>query len=195
MAKPIAFVLSIVLFVCVLLANSGLCQESEIKAGKFDTIEALIDLLEQKGVLTEEEGEAFLDRYRKKAVPPEKGQAVVTIVPEEKEEEYIEKITENVADKLGGEVSKVREDLDYMSDELLTRSRNTNQRIDELEEKVTEDVSSKLQKSAWAQRVRFGGDIRLRYEGNYFDENNADLARPDEPGEVLNTKQDRQRYR
>jgi hypothetical protein len=82
-----------------------------------------------------------------------------------------------------------------MSDELLTRSRNTNQRIDELEEKVTEDHSSKLQKSAWAQRVRFGGDIRLRYEGNYFDENNADLARPDEPGEVLNTKQDRRRYR
>jgi hypothetical protein len=46
---------------------------------------------------------------------------------------------------------------------------------------------------AWVDRIRFGGDVRLRYQGDYFDKNNADFLNPSNPTELLNSKTDRSR--
>ena len=52
-----------------------------------------------------------------------------------------------------------------------------------------------LQASEWASRVRFGGDIRLRYEGKFYDKNNASFLSPTAPSTLENTSIDQQRAR
>jgi hypothetical protein len=47
----------------------------------------------------------------------------------------------------------------------------------------------------WASRFRFGGDIRLRYQGDFYQDGNADLLDPADPDSLLNTTQDRHRFR
>lgn len=48
----------------------------------------------------------------------------------------------------------------------------------------------------WLNRFRLYGDLRLRYQGDYFDQANAyPLYRIDKPSEQLNTTEDRQRFR
>jgi hypothetical protein len=82
-----------------------------------------------------------------------------------------------------------------MSDELMQRSRNTDHRMEALDRRVNEDLARKLGKASWAQRIRWGGDIRLRYQTDRFDENNADLLKPDQPDALMNTQVDRDRFR
>lgn len=48
---------------------------------------------------------------------------------------------------------------------------------------------------AWVDRLHWGGDLRLRYQGDYFDPDNALLLDPSEPDELLNTREDRHRAR
>ena len=45
------------------------------------------------------------------------------------------------------------------------------------------------------KRIQWGGDIRLRYQGDFYDKNNAILLKPDKPTELMNTTQDRHRFR
>lgn len=48
----------------------------------------------------------------------------------------------------------------------------------------------------WVKRVKLGGDMRLRYQGEYFDSNNAiDIPKPDDPSSALNTQTNRDRLR
>ena len=49
--------------------------------------------------------------------------------------------------------------------------------------------------ASWAQRIKFGGDIRLRYQGNLYDDANAELLNPSDPTKLLNTTNDRHRFR
>ena len=47
----------------------------------------------------------------------------------------------------------------------------------------------------WTKRIRFSGDIRLRYESNRFGGNNADFAQPANPTQVMNTKIDQNYFK
>jgi hypothetical protein len=68
-------------------------------------------------------------------------------------------------------------------------------------EKMKAEIKEEAVKEAktavpeWVKRIRFGGDIRLRYQGDFFDENNADFVKPSDPSQLLNSKEDRNRFR
>lgn len=177
-----------------LLAANVSAQEKGLTNGGFDSIEALIEILKEKGVVTEAEAKRFIERYRG-APPPRQDGKVIMLLPEEKEQEYVQKITEEASRRLGEDVKQVKEEAEYNKDELMRRSRVTDRRVEALEKKVTEDVEGRLRKSAWTERIRWGGDIRLRQHNDYYDNDNAALLNPADPSEVLNTTNDRERQR
>ncbi len=190
-------IIFLTVFAMLLSAGQGFCadEESREEPPFEDTIEAIINLLQDKGVIKEEEADKFIKRY-KNGIPAKKEKGtVVTIIPEQKGREYIEKITDNMNRALQEDVTSTKKDLRFMSDELLTRSRLLEQRTDELERKLSEDVGGKLNKSEWASRIRWGGDIRLRYEKDFYDEENYDTLYDPDANEIVNTTVDRSRYR
>jgi len=150
-------------------AGEGWCQEP-----KSDT-EALIQLLRQKGVISDKEAREFLQRSAEKPA----------MAPETRAGE---------PEALQEEVKRLREQLDRSSEEALQRQRLADRKVEDLQTKLS-DVNNKVFKSDWAQRIRFGGDIRLRYQGDYFDNNNALILDPNDPSKLLNTQEDRERFR
>jgi hypothetical protein len=73
-----------------------------------------------------------------------------------------------------------------------------------VEEEVSRDVTNELYREVWKvnwalkekeQRLRFGGDIRLRYEADRFDPNNAVLGQPSNPSQQMNTQNDTSRFK
>lgn len=52
-----------------------------------------------------------------------------------------------------------------------------------------------LQASSWASRIRFGGDIRLRYEGKFYDKSNATFISANNPSTVEDFQDDQHRTR
>jgi len=73
-----------------------------------------------------------------------------------------------------------------------------------VEEEVRRDVMNELYREVWKvnwalkekeQRLRFGGDIRLRYESDRFDSNNALLGQPSNPSQQMNTQDDTSRFK
>ncbi|MDY6989274.1 MAG: putative porin [Thermodesulfobacteriota bacterium] len=158
------------LLFCCLHLSFAFCEEGTAVDQEMDSIEALINILKEKGVMDDAEAGKFIERHRKeKVLAPKRGEErIITIVPEEKEEAYIEKITKDVA-------REIKQDV---------------------QEQVKLEIKDKVTQAAdWTQRIRFGGDVRLRYEGDFFDKNNADLAKPEDPAELMNTKHDRHRSR
>ncbi len=72
-------------------------------------------------------------------------------------------------------------------------------------EKIKEEIKEEVVREArqeikayplpdWAKRIRFYGDIRLRYEGDFFSKNNAQFVKPSDPAQLLNSQNDRQRF-
>ena len=57
----------------------------------------------------------------------------------------------------------------------------------ELDEKIKEKS-----KGEWNQRVKLGGDFRLRYEQDIFDPANGDFLNPSNPTQIMNSTTDRQ---
>ncbi|MDY6954718.1 MAG: putative porin [Thermodesulfobacteriota bacterium] len=158
------------LLFCFLHVSFAICEEGTAVDQETDSIEALINILKEKGVMDDAEAGKFIERHRKEKVlaPKRDEERIITIVPEEKEEAYIEKITKDVA-------REIKQDV---------------------QEQVKLEIKDEVTQAAdWTQRIRFGGDVRLRYEGDFFDKNNADLAKPEEPTELMNTKHDRHRAR
>ena len=176
--------------------GSGLCAEKSPPIRDFDSIMALVELLKAKGVLTDEEVNAYIAQYKEKQRAQAGKKKVITIIPEDHEKgEYVARITEEVSQQLQDEVQGVRTEIAEMSDELLRRSRLAEYHREEIEQKITEDLQNQLRKSGWAQRIRWGGDVRLRYQGDRFDEDNADILDPADPSQLINTKTDRNRGR
>ncbi len=174
----------------------------------FDSIEALVDLLMIKGIITEKEAAKYIERYRERKLAVEEGKDIVTLVPDVDRKAYTDQMTETLSNLLGSEIEGVKDQQEKVSekigeiekeqntmrDDLLTETRLAKQRIQQLETE-RDEIQQKLFKSSWAQRIRFGGDIRLRYQKDYFGENNALFLRPDNPDELLNSKIDRERVR
>lgn len=109
-----------------------------------------------------------------------RGPSVVAVpaAQEKSDKEQVEKITAAVA----GEVKK------DLQDQIRIQVREEVPR----EMKKIETASAELE---WVKRIRFGGDIRLRYQNDRFDRNNADLVKPDSPTQLMNTKIDQNRFR
>ncbi len=72
--------------------------------------------------------------------------------------------------------------------------------VETVRKEMGEEVPKAIEKAAapeWTKRITLRGDIRLRYEKDLFDKNNADFLKPEKPTELMNTKidQDRLKYR
>jgi hypothetical protein len=57
------------------------------------------------------------------------------------------------------------------------------------------DEQSEFYGPSWAQRIRFGGDFRLRWQSDNFASDNPDQADTDGSGNLINTSNDRNRIR
>jgi hypothetical protein len=79
-------------------------------------------------------------------------------------------------------------------------AREKKQLQEQVRKEIQEELPRKIKDAAapeWTRRIRFYGDIRLRYERDFFDKNNADLFQPANPSQLMNTRinQDRFKYR
>ena len=133
------------------------CEEGG-QGGTLDGIEALIELLKEKGVISGQEAEDLIDRSRQ-AVQRDAEQA------EKSKQELKEEVHEGL--------------------------------IEDLQEGVAQEVQRAARETVpeWTQRITWGGDLRLRYEGNFFDCDNALLLDPANPTEIMNTQTGRNRFR
>lgn len=85
--------------------------------------------------------------------------------------------------------------VDTVDESLAQKYRLLERRFEQLEKKVMDEQADRLYKSSWAQRISINGDLRVRYQGDYFQEDNAIFHRSDDPSRALNTTEDQLRYR
>ena len=160
MLQRLALVVSVLMLtVCLLTVPQGVFA-AEGGAGNVD-LSALIDLLREKGVLSEDEA-ALL---RKRPVVD------VPVAASREESSPVRAARE-------GDDGPVR----------LTTSASP------LTQAPPDQPSGKL--PGWLNRISIGGDIRLRYQADLFDEGNYPFFQnPNDFDEILNTTEDRQRFR
>ncbi|RJX32655.1 MAG: hypothetical protein C4531_06235 [Desulfurivibrio sp.] len=138
----------------------------------FDSIVALIEILNEKGIINQEEADRFIARYRNQGQPAP--QEAKLYQSEEEKKQLVDTITSEVAQRVSPYVEgRVAKDIN-----------------EKFKEKETAEASH------WAKRIRFGGDMRLRYQGDYFEEQNANFLDPSElPDQVVYPQTERQRGR
>jgi len=131
-------------------------------------LETKIKDLRDRGLITDQEAQRFMEAVR---------HAAETRVPESERAKYIKEISKQVAEDIEGSVqSEVKDEL---KDDILKEARLGNWLTPTLPE--------------WATKFRFSGDIRLRYQGDYFGSDNAEMLDPTNPTQLLNTTIDRSR--
>lgn len=133
-------------------------------------IEAMVRDLKDRGLITEEESGRFLEAYRGLQAGDHAASPV--------REEYIREVADRVAEQIKGSVtSAVKEEL----------------KAEAVREARIGGWMSPLPE--WTNRVTIGGDVRLRYQGDYFDDENAEFLKPSDPTKLMNTTSDRSRLR
>ncbi|MFZ5572214.1 MAG: putative porin [Thermodesulfobacteriota bacterium] len=156
-----------------------LCAEPETAARGAGSA-AVIDQLEQQGVISGAEADELRRRSRKGDRPETAGAkpsiAVRETLSQGEMDKLTREVTERVKQDMKEEIKREIKDESAVSDQTWL-------------ERVHASVPE------WTRRIRLNGDARLRYEGNFFDQNNADFLKPDDPTELANTKNDRNRFR
>lgn len=145
--------------------------------GHADSTEEIINLLKAKNIITAEEAANILERHKGEAAQaaPQTGAKPVTIVMP-KGQRYPKATTDPVAKDIREEVARqVKQELK-----------------DEIAKEVKREASA-ASALDWSKRIRFGGDVRLRYQDDMFDDNNAQLISPADPTELINRTIDRDR--
>lgn len=68
-------------------------------------------------------------------------------------------------------------------------------------ERISKGVEAELDKNIlakirndWPQRIKLSGDVRLRYEGDFFDSGNGEFIKPDDTSQLMNSKINRNRF-
>jgi hypothetical protein len=158
-----------------ILVEKGLVSRDEAaamirKKGEqgFSWLAALTELLKTKGVLSADEAEKVAKRAAH--TPP-------VMLSSERSREDFEKMTQDVATDIK---KAVTEQVQAAKDEVLEETKR------EIESAAAPE---------WTKRIRFGGDIRLRYEGDYYNRNNAVLANPSSPSTLMDTTDNQDRFR
>lgn len=140
---------------------------------------ALIDLLKEKGIISEAEAKQFAERLQRPENSTEsQDERVITIIPADKEDEYLDRISKKVARKIETDVKEdVKDEIRF--------------------EMAKEDREMGRDRSVpdWVRRIKWGGDIRLRYQKDFYDEDNALQVEPDDWSSLMNTRVDRERFR
>ena len=153
-------------------------QKSGTAPSSEKEMKAILALLQSKGVLSAEEVAQVTQEQMEPVPPPRPGTGqVITIIPQEREAEYVQQITKNV-------VKEVKKDVQAQVKAELEEERS----------QALKPLPGSGAMPEWVQRIRWGGDMRLRYQGDIYDKNNADLLKPDEPTELMNTKNNQNRF-
>ncbi len=157
-----------------ILVKKGILPKEDVaaimeKKGQpgFSGLNALTQLLKTKGLLTSDEAEQV----------EKKSEASAVLVLSDRDRKDLEKMTREATEEIKQEVKQqVKAEV---KDEVLQEAKN------EIKSATPE----------WTKRIQFGGDIRLRYEGDYYDRNNAFLLNPSSPSTLLNTHDNQDRFR
>ncbi|HEX9023555.1 MAG TPA: putative porin, partial [Geobacteraceae bacterium] len=165
-----------------------------------ETASGVMPKIEKLASLSEDQ--EFIDSLKEKWVKSgNKADDFESIFPDPKDaEEIIDRM------KVMGVFSPDEaEDLDreyrrrYLSGAVTTVMENKEKDyLERIRKNVSWEINEKIRnalKSSWVDKVHLYGDIRLRYEGDFFDKNNADLLQPSNPTQIMNTKIDRNRFR
>lgn len=145
-------------------------------AAQTDSMKTLVDLLIQKGVVTEIEGNNLILNHQSSASAVHQEQKIITIIPQG--DEYLDKIAANVAKNIKEEVKR------ELKKDIRRGLRNPNLNKDGDPSFIT----------GMMQRIRWNGDIRLRHQSDFFSEGNGMLVSQD-LDEVINTTNNRHRER
>ncbi len=141
-----------------------------------DSTEEIINLLKAKNIITAEEATQIMERHKGQEWQAQPSAKPVTIVVP-KGQKYLKATADPVAHDIKEEVARqVKQELK-----------------DEIAKEVKREASA-ASALDWSKRIRFGGDIRLRYQGDFFDENNFEPATLPRPTSFQNRTVDRQRF-
>ncbi|MBI5237021.1 MAG: putative porin [Deltaproteobacteria bacterium] len=177
------------------------------------SVAALVDLLKRKNMISADEAARFTEQSVTRAAG-EKGAAVASETNDKELTEKIKRsVTEELMKGLQEQIKKqVQEELpgEIKESEKERTEKITTSVTEELKKSLQEQVRREVQEELpreikkvelaaaapeWTRRIRFGGDIRLRYESDRFDKNNGDFAQPANPTQLMNTKIDQDYYR
>ncbi|WDP92938.1 MAG: putative porin [Desulfobacter sp.] len=156
-----------------------------------NTTEALIELLKAKGVIDEAEAKGFLERHKLKT---KASQQVIEILPRKNKDAYMKELTENVTQNVTRQINEVRKDSVSSNQYLARRSVLLEQEVEKLSDALEKEKT--VRRNSWSERIRFGGDIRVRHESVLLDSDNAlNIEDKNNPGTFMNTTNDKNRQR
>jgi hypothetical protein len=158
-----------------LLKSKGVISPDEAAALKAkstgaesnESVKALVDLLKTKGLVSDGEAERINQSLARTTPATQAAAKAILVVP--RDQEYVQKITQNV-------VSEVKKDIH-----------------DQVQTVVSEQAGQGFFQDKlpsvpdWMQKLRFSGDIRLRYEPVFYAPGNGLILNPNSPTQLLNT--------
>ncbi|MGD0231890.1 MAG: putative porin [Syntrophorhabdales bacterium] len=169
---------------------------SATSGGETAGIEALMQILVEKGLVSRQEAASMM---QKKGEPGFSGLAALTELLKKKgvlsaaEADRVAKPPVVLSSERG------REEFEKMTrDATAEIKKDVTEKVQAAKDEVLKETQKEIQASAapeWTKRIRFGGDIRLRYEGDYFNSNNAELATPSSPTTLMNTRNTEETYK
>jgi len=138
-----------------------------------ESVKALVALLKNKGLVSDSEADRLNQVVAKAATSTQQAAAkAILVVP--RDQEYVQKITQNV-------VTEVKKNIDEQVET-------------EVAQKAKEGTLGSLTTNIpeWLQKLRFSGDIRLRYEPVFYSSGNGTILDPNNPTQRLRTTLDSQ---
>ena len=170
------------------------------QSGEAAGVEALMQILIQKGLVSKEEAATAM---QKKGEPGFSGLAALTELLKAKgvlsagEADRVAKTAKVPAVALSSERS--RQDFEKMTrDATNDIKKAVTEQVQAAKEEVLQETQKQIESAAapeWTKRIRFGGDIRLRYEADLFNRNNAVLDNPSSPSTLMNTQNNQESYK
>ncbi len=163
-------------------------------------VDELINILAEKGILKQEDVAAVM---QKKGEPGSTPLAILTELLKSKGV-----ITSGDAEKVAKKAESSKPVVLYrepdqkelqkmtkqMTQDILKKDREKMKA--EVKDEVLQETKKEIQSAAapeWTKRIRFGGDIRLRYRGDYFPDDNGVFIDPNNPTQTLNSSNERDR--
>lgn len=166
-----------------LLKNRGVISPSDAAAfmvGGFKDrpdrgLTALVELLKERNVIKQEDAAGFIQRYGGKPAAERP-----RLAGSERTKEYLEEMTREIAQEIQSDLT---EHATIVAQEEVARGLKK------------EQANFAKAIPEWTNRIRWGGDIRLRYQADRYDKNNAILGKPTDPTTAMNTTMDQDHFK
>ena len=177
-------------------------EKDQVTQKDFNTI---IELLIKNGVISFEKAKTL--KWSDSDQPAAQAEEMPSVPLEEEDhkeglfeepdvaEQTSEFVTKEQLEQLKDHLEQLQDRIDKKLDLMQTDTRINSREIQRLETTGIDPLKEQNIKSSWAERIEISGDLRLRLQKDLFDEGNADILRPDDPTTLMNTTQDRDRYR